>query len=160
MVFFLSTYFFNKNNSENLKLLEAKTEGMNIFLTSNENIALNSMAEDLKRDIASLEKYCSEADNLKDLIMRDNAVSSDFLSDIFKMKPDNISISFLNINSDNISIQCSSEKIEEIMLFIERLRQIEIIDRIDLPKSEVNLDEGYSFFILCKCKKVNNNVHH
>lgn len=114
----------------------------------------------MKNDIANPDKYCFEAVKFKDLIMRENAVSSDFLSDIIKMKPDDISISFLNINSDNISIQCSSEKTEDIMLFIERLRKIEIIDSVNLPKVEGKQDEGYSFFILCKCKEINNNVHH
>lgn len=125
---------------------EIKT--MSMFINSKDNIALNSQIEETKTNIKSMELYLEKAEDLMLVIKEEDYVNTDLLMTIQTAIPQGTMVNNIYINKSNIQLDCQSNKLVDISLFIINLKETGFINNIYIPNIDEE-DATYSYQILC-----------
>jgi type IV pilus assembly protein PilM len=147
LFFVLNFYVIYKLNEIN---------SMKQYVTYRENIVLNNEIEEVKKEITRLENLLHDVEQLKATAVMDDFVCSDILREIKNAKPKNTLVTSISVDSNSTILNCTSDSMEEVTLFLCNLRNIEIIDSVYMPGVEVIQDyKGkYSYSVACVIKEV------
>jgi type IV pilus assembly protein PilM len=148
------TYYMEKTSLEkDIAVYEA-------FLNNEDNIRLNNESNALKNKTALMEKYLGEVTKLQTAIKNEDAVTTLIFRQVAAAVPFGTQINAMNVNIDNIQLQCTSVSREEAAQFEKNLNEIDYIDNVYIPTIvEVNDGGGqtYSYSVVCNLKDVITN---
>ena len=145
------TYYMEKTSLEkDIAVYEA-------FLNNEDNIRLNNESNALKNKTALMEKYLGEVTKLQTAIKNEDAVTTLIFRQVAAAVPFGTQINAMNVNIDNIQLQCTSVSREEAAQFEKNLNEIDYIDNVYIP-TIVEVNEGggqtYSYSVVCNLKDV------
>jgi len=148
------TYYMEKTSLEkDIAVYEA-------FLNNEDNIRLNNESNALKNKTALMEKYLGEVTKLQTAIKNEDAVTTLIFRQVAAAVPFGTQINAMNVNIDNIQLQCTSVSREEAAQFEKNLNEIDYIDNVYIP-TIVEVNEGggqtYSYSVVCNLKDVITN---
>lgn len=134
-----------------------KFRAMKVFISDEDNVALNNEIEVLKKDISILTEQSEHADFLKSAAENDNCVSSEIFREILYALPRDTKIISASVDKTGIQFTCVSASVDEVALFLNNLRKMHFIKSINVPTVESikNVSGGYSYSIICTLKDVN-----
>ena len=145
------TYYMEKTSLEkDIAVYEA-------FLNNEDNIRLNNESNALKNKTALMEKYLGEVTKLQTAIKNEDAVTTLIFRQVAAAVPFGTQINAMNVNIDNIQLQCTSVSREEAAQFEKNLNEIEYIDNVYIPAIVEGTEGGsqaFSYSVACNLKDV------
>lgn len=148
IILILFTYIiFVKGNEFNL---------MKEFVADSGNVLLNNEIESLKKDIAYMENMLHNIEILKEISDKDDFVRSEIFREIKNSLPQNTQVASISIDRFSTQLNCASNTMEEVTLFLKRLMKIEFVESVYVPSVEVKRDPNvsYSYSVVCVIKEV------
>lgn len=124
------------------------------FVADRNNVLLNNEIEVLKKDITYLESILQNIELLKETSDKDDIVCSEIFRYIKYAIPQNTQVASISVDRYNTQINCTSDSMKEVTLFLEKLREIEFIESVYVPSMEVKNDMKYSYSVVCVLKEV------
>ena len=154
LFFVLTLAFYTQSYLIYYKLLKNEVETMSWYVSKEENINSNKEIENLKYNIERLKEYNERVVKVKEVIRKEDAVSSNMLREIANAKPSDTKIMFITVDKNNIQMQCSSTEMEEVMLFVKNLSYINLIESTYIPYVDVKKESEHalSYSIICKLR--------
>lgn len=151
LAFYLYSYIVKQS------ALEKEIATMNQFMENEENIKLNSEAENLKNKVLLLEKYKNEVDKVKAAISNEDAVTTIMFEEVGKATPLGSKVNSMSIDKSTIQLQCSSNSKLEVAQFEKNLKDVEFIDYVYIPAVVESAEGGkisYTYSVVCEIKDV------
>lgn len=147
LYFLLNTHSYVFNN----RLLNKQLISIKSFVNDKENIKLNNEIENIKTNIIMLENYLENANCMNEIIYEEDFITVNMIDAIRKSKPSNTKILFVSLDNNYINMQCKSYYIEDIMSFINKLRNVDFISNIYVPDVFLKQEEdlSYSYSVIC-----------
>lgn len=144
LVLFNYIIFMKSNEISNIKE----------FVSDRDNVLLNNEIEILKKDITNLENTLHNIEILKETSDKDDFVRSEIFKEIKNAIPQNTQVASISVDRYITQFNCVSDSMEEVTLFLERLREIEFIESVYVPSMEVKKDSNYSYSVVCVIREV------
>lgn len=146
--------FYKTNLIEN-ESLKNEIKAMEMFINNEQNIEVNNEINGIKNDMDYLEEYKKRSIEVKEIMYNKDNVSSRILREIVNVTPDGTDVTSIVMDENNIQMQCISNHVEEIILFLGNLRDISSVAGVHIPLIEFNVNENYySYSIVCKLEDV------
>lgn len=142
--------FYLKTN-----MLENEASSKKIFLSNADNILLNNEIETIKKKTVFLENYIIMADEIKERAKEDDLISSGLFVKIKSCAPDDTMINSFYTDIYNVEMNCESASLNSVALFVANLRNIEIVDNVNMTDVEVKKDgelSKYTYAVTCNLK--------
>lgn len=129
---------------------------MKLFINNDENITKNNRIEDIKNEVDFLEAYKQEAIKVKEIIKQEDIVFSQIFIKISDAIPSDTIVKSIIIGENNIQLQCETNWVKDISLFLKNLRNINYICNVHIPSVKYNglAETNYSYSVICKLEDV------
>jgi len=129
---------------------------MKIFINDSNNIKLNNEIEVLKNETNNLENILHNIELLKTTAAKEDSVRSEIFKEIKYAMPENTIVISISIGRNNAQLNCVSNSMEDVTLFLNNLRNIKFMESIYIPSVEVKqeLNGSYSYSVVCALKEV------
>ncbi|MGB4438578.1 MAG: pilus assembly protein PilM [Sedimentibacter sp.] len=157
---FLMFLFYYALNNYNM-MLKSEIESM-ILVTDDENVVKNNLEiENLKNEVAFLQKYIEQIELLKSVIQNDDYIIPELFREISYAVPPKTKVTSISVDRNNTQLLCVSNSMVEVTLFLRNLREIDFIDSLYIPTVEAGKKDlhNYSYTIVCKLKDVNSSCN-
>lgn len=137
--------------------LERDIAAIEKYITDAENIKLNNEAIQIKNKALLLQTYMDEIDKLTTSIKNEDAVNTIIFEQVAAAMPVGTKINSMSVDKASLQLQCSSATRQEVAQFEKNLKTIEFIDNVYVP-AVVDIAEGsnttYSYSVVCEIKDV------
>lgn len=141
------------------EIKNSQLNAMNMFITDEDNIAINSRIIGIRSRIDYLEKYYKEALKIKDEFGEDRLICSDLFEKIRSCAPEGTKIKSISSDCFTSVVSCSSDSLKEVTLFAANLRNVDFIEDINIANIEISRDmykPGCDYQVTCILKGVEN----
>jgi Tfp pilus assembly protein PilN len=125
-----------------------------LFVSDKDNVLLNNEIEILKKDITYLENMARNIEILKETSNNDDFVRSEIFSEIKYAIPQSTQVTSISVDRYSTQLNCNSYSMEEVTLFLEKLRKIGFIESVYIPSMEIKEELNYSYSVVCVLKEV------
>lgn len=137
--------------------LERDIAAIDKYITDAENIKLNNEAIQIKNRAILLQTYMEEIDKLTTSIKNEDAVNTLIFEQVAAAMPVGTKVNSMSVDKTSLQLQCSSATRQEVAQFEKNLKSIEFIDNVYIP-AVVDIAEGsnntYSYSVVCEIKDV------
>lgn len=127
-------------------------EYMKSYIWSEENILLNNEIERLKAEEHNNEKSISDAAELKSKIEKESYADSEIFRCIFSAVPGNTSLYSMHVGIAGASMDCTSDSIQEIAVFLSNLRKLPEVEDIYIDEVSKNGDSEKRYVYTVRCE--------
>lgn len=131
-------------------------EYMKEYISNDENILLNNEIERLKAELRNNEKNAADIEALKNRVNAESYIDSKIFRGIFSVAPENTHLRSIYVGASGVSVECTSQSIDEAATFIGSLRELSAFE--DIFVDEVSIkdrsEEGYDYTIQCILRDV------
>jgi Tfp pilus assembly protein PilN len=125
-----------------------------LFVSDKDNVLLNNEIEILKKDITYLENMARNIQILKETSNNDDFVRSEIFREIKYAIPQSTQVTSISVDRYSTQLNCNSYSMEEVTLFLEKLRKIGFIESVYIPSMEIKEELNYSYSVVCVLKEV------
>lgn len=129
---------------------------MKEYISNKENILLNNEMEILKEELKTDAKNAADMEALKKKVNEESYIDSEIFNTIFSAIPENTSLHSMHVSISGVSVDCTSQSIDEAAVFIGSLRALSAFGDIFVNEIEKkdSADGGYDYTVQCALKDV------
>ena len=128
---------------------------MKEYISNKENILLNNEMEILKEELKTDAKNAADIEALKKRVNEESYIDSEIFNAIFSVIPEKTSLHSMHVSVSGVSVDCTSQSIDEAAVFMGSLRALSAFADIFVNEIEKgNADGGYDYTVQCVLKDV------
>lgn len=125
---------------------------LDIYIKNEKCIEKDSMIEKLKSDNQALKASIMSMDEAIIIIDNEN-INTEIIKSIYYLLPQNTKVLSFSIEKDSINMQCISCFMDEVIYFLNELKEMDFVESIYIPAVQ-SKDMKYSYSIICNFKVI------